>query len=91
MMKSLIEYMTGRELMLGTGHRIRGKLYVPKRMEFHYGDWVSVPTKNYTRLVSAQLLMRFFIHEHRSMAFKEMIGKLNLAIEKLGSFEIKHV
>lgn len=90
-MKSLVEYMVGRELMLSDGHRIRSKLYVPKRMEFHYGDWVSVETKNHTRLTSAQLLMRFFIYPYRLMDFEEMLGKLNLAIEKLGSFEIKYV
>ena len=86
-MKSLVEYMIGRELMLAESHRIRTKIYTTKKMEFHYGDWVSVETKNHTRLVDSQLLMRFFIHSHRLMDFGEMIERLAIAISKLGTFE----
>ena len=84
----MVEYACGREILRSDGNRIKSQLYKNKPTKKHYGNWISVKTRCYNRLVDAQLIMRYFIFEDRELKFEKFIEKLNTEIAKIGQFEI---
>ena len=87
-MLSLCEYTVGREFLRSDGNRIKLKNYNNKPIEIHFGKWISVKSKCYTRLVISQKIMHFFIYGNRDMKFNWLLEKLNNAIAQIGEFKI---
>ena len=87
-MFSMVEYATGREILRSDGNRIKSQLYKNKPIQKHYGNWRSVKTRCYSRLVDTQLIMRYFLFEDRELKFEKFIEKLNSEIAKIGQFKI---